>query len=419
MTCPMCNADNPGFARYCMACGGELVATPSREDRHATQPLATERPKYEQLLETAFRSYERGEFSEAILAAEAALALEPSSSAARSLLGIIYEKKGDLRKAIEQFERVVELNPTSQSDRDKLEALRLRAVSLTSKAAKSKLTEGVWLRIASPLILGVLGGAIVFAVLWAIMARGAGDRAAVGAGATGQNAAPQVGAAAPQRTVDLGPAAPQPTLGSQPPQSTSRPNASQGGGTTVWGGGVTPFPFAGTTGQGQGYSDLVAVQPPTRGGEETTKPRTGSSPKGENQISLVIEELNPQTTTKQPNVEVIVPGGSSSGREGSAGPTSLSPGQYEHRGEMYHRSGMYSDALDSYQKAFNQRPSWDLAQRMAMCYERLGQNQSAADYYRRARGLAESDVQNGRRVEEAKQALRTIDSALELLSGKQ
>jgi tetratricopeptide (TPR) repeat protein len=76
------------------------------------------------LLEMAFFHNDAGNTDPAILACEAALAINPASSTAHSLLGTLYEKKGDSERAIEHFEAVVNLNPDSTADVAKLEQLR-------------------------------------------------------------------------------------------------------------------------------------------------------------------------------------------------------------------------------------------------------------------------------------------------------
>jgi len=76
------------------------------------------------LIEMAFWHNDAGNIDPAIMACEAALAINPSSSTAHSLLGTLYEKKGDLDRAVEHFEAVVNINPDSTADVAKLEQLR-------------------------------------------------------------------------------------------------------------------------------------------------------------------------------------------------------------------------------------------------------------------------------------------------------
>jgi len=76
------------------------------------------------LIEMAFWHNDAGNADAAILACEAALAINPSSSTAHSLLASLFEKKGNDEKAIEHLEAVVNLNPESTADAAKLDQLR-------------------------------------------------------------------------------------------------------------------------------------------------------------------------------------------------------------------------------------------------------------------------------------------------------
>ena len=82
-----------------------------------------EADRLRQLLDMAFWHNEVGNIPGAVLACEAALKVDPSSTSALSLLGCLYEKQGKDDKAIEAFERVVQLNPDSTADYEKLEHL--------------------------------------------------------------------------------------------------------------------------------------------------------------------------------------------------------------------------------------------------------------------------------------------------------
>lgn len=81
-------------------------------------------PQLQRLLEMAFWHNQAGNVPSAILACEAALMIDGDSTTALSLLGCLYEKQGELQKAIYAFERVVELNPDSEADQEKLDQIR-------------------------------------------------------------------------------------------------------------------------------------------------------------------------------------------------------------------------------------------------------------------------------------------------------
>jgi tetratricopeptide (TPR) repeat protein len=76
------------------------------------------------LLEQAFAAFEAGQIADARMACESALSLRGESSAAHSLLGLIYEKQGRRADAIREFQVVLQLNPDSAADRAHLDRLQ-------------------------------------------------------------------------------------------------------------------------------------------------------------------------------------------------------------------------------------------------------------------------------------------------------
>ena len=61
---------------------------------------------------------------DAILQFQAVTILMPNHSNAHYSLGVAYQKKGQTSKAIQEFEKVLELNPENQDVQEKLEQLR-------------------------------------------------------------------------------------------------------------------------------------------------------------------------------------------------------------------------------------------------------------------------------------------------------
>lgn len=124
MICPSCKSLNFRDTKFCRECG-EKLAVPAPANLDATR-LSLGNPEELQvqaLLNQAFTEFDGGRTTDARLACQAALALRPDSTAAHSLLGLIYEKEGKTAEAIHQFRIVLELNPNSHADREKLERL--------------------------------------------------------------------------------------------------------------------------------------------------------------------------------------------------------------------------------------------------------------------------------------------------------
>lgn len=126
--CNDCGTRNSVDSKYCKECGSKV------NDGYRTMMLTVEdlaaveddqgQQRLTRLLDMAFWHNEAGHTDAAIRASEAALKIHPLCTTAHSLLGSLYEKKGDDQKAVEHFEEVVRLNPDSEADAAKLEQVR-------------------------------------------------------------------------------------------------------------------------------------------------------------------------------------------------------------------------------------------------------------------------------------------------------
>ncbi len=128
MFCNDCGTRNSVDSKYCKECGSKV------NDGYRTMMLTVEdlnaveddqgQQRLTHLLDMAFWHNEAGHTDAAIRASEAALKIHPLCTTAHSLLGTLYEKKGNDDKAIEHFQEVVRLNPDSEADAAKLEQVR-------------------------------------------------------------------------------------------------------------------------------------------------------------------------------------------------------------------------------------------------------------------------------------------------------
>ena len=128
MYCHDCGTANTVDSKYCKECGEKI------NDGYRTMMLSVQDLPLDQteetvdqltrLLDMAFWHNEAGNWDAAITASEAVLALNPNSTTAHSLLGTVYEKKGEDAQAIAHFEAVLALNPDSVADATKLDQLR-------------------------------------------------------------------------------------------------------------------------------------------------------------------------------------------------------------------------------------------------------------------------------------------------------
>ncbi len=169
MYCTQCGTENSDQSRFCRQCGHRLHAQQAHSAVEVTdgpgtgQRVAGENADLDdvgRLLDSAFELYDGGNVDQAMEICLAALRVYPDSVTGRSLLSAIYEKKGDLDAAIRQMERVVDMNPESTADVNRLDGLRLRARLMASAGSEPS---PAWMDTAREMLRrpGVLGGAVV------------------------------------------------------------------------------------------------------------------------------------------------------------------------------------------------------------------------------------------------------------------
>jgi tetratricopeptide (TPR) repeat protein len=125
MFCTLCGTKNAADSNFCRQCGGKLEKLPASK----ISPDDFERalPEDEQtmaLLERAYSLRKSGDLDGAMALCEQSLRLRSDSTSTHSLLGQLYEEKGNRAAAIGEYERVLALNPGSIADRVKLDELR-------------------------------------------------------------------------------------------------------------------------------------------------------------------------------------------------------------------------------------------------------------------------------------------------------
>ncbi len=133
MFCTQCGIQNTEESNFCRKCGARL-RTPrmsATDNLQETANLATDLSppddeKVSRLLDRAFQLYDEGALDQAFEVCRTALRLNPDSVTARSLLSNIYERQGQIDAAVRQMERVVEINPESTADIERLASLRTR-----------------------------------------------------------------------------------------------------------------------------------------------------------------------------------------------------------------------------------------------------------------------------------------------------
>ncbi len=170
MYCTRCGTKNTIDANFCKRCGRktEKPAHPPISDEDFAIPELPD-DKVSELLVLAFKRSESHDLEGAIKACGEALEIRPDSTSAHSLMGMLYEKQGEGQKAIAEFEKVLDLNPGSIADREKLEQLRDSTTQITPRRITTSR------RIPGPVLFeGQAGAAIVaLAVFFLVVMIGA------------------------------------------------------------------------------------------------------------------------------------------------------------------------------------------------------------------------------------------------------
>jgi len=113
MRCPNCQTQNPDASAFCKECGAQLAPpTPPTDEKRARE-----------LVEEGFRLSDEGKLAQAITAAKRAVAANPDSTSAYSLLGILYERSGQRELAMQAYEAALRLSLESAADRKSLRQL--------------------------------------------------------------------------------------------------------------------------------------------------------------------------------------------------------------------------------------------------------------------------------------------------------
>lgn len=130
MFCGSCGSRNPDLNKFCRECGAKLPDRPRTlpEEQFADlqapePPRSVDHAKVAVLMDVAFAYHREGKLDQAINTCLEAIALNPDSTSAHSLLAVLYEEKGQFDEAVVHLRRVLELNPDSVADREKLARL--------------------------------------------------------------------------------------------------------------------------------------------------------------------------------------------------------------------------------------------------------------------------------------------------------
>ncbi len=422
MFCTQCGAYNTDDSRFCHQCGHRLQPErkmPPLDESVFQLDSPEQQQKIQQLLDEALTHESQGRLHEAALACEGVLVLDPANTSAHSLLGLIYEKQGDLQKALAEYEKVVALNPDSVADRAKLEEVRRRLHMPPPRPPREEPNQ-------APLLIAIFVTVGLFVLGLAAMNYQARPKTSPSPTQTPAVTQPAPSTAYPPYNW-YAPAAPgyaQPSVPQMPPMSTDnlpvapppQRSAERAGSDTR--GERTPLPPLPPI-------TVVPSQPAatpsssnrSQGSTGSQEPSTGGS------VVMPDVPLQPgaggQTPERQPVMEITVrPGTGGNSGVVAPPPPSMESEDLMRVAQQHQLAGRYREAIPLYQKALQGATDKGfIYQQIGLCYQRLGELDSARNAYQQAIAEYERQIAANQNVERARRGLETAKQGLAACGG--
>ncbi|MBI5708578.1 MAG: tetratricopeptide repeat protein [Armatimonadetes bacterium] len=431
VTCTHCNTKNSIDSHFCKSCGKEL-------EKAAIDQAQTDQAG---LVAEGYRKFNDGKVMEACLIAEAVLEEDPGSVAALSLKAMCREHEGQLAEALELFERVVSLKPDSALDKIKVTHLRslIAAKLQTAPPAPDRRTA----------IIGALAATVLVVSVGIALAGflNPGGEVASNSGKGGTdsqtpvNSSPPIQNPADPNAAGASPGTANPSDGAQAPGGAGAPGT---------GGGAAPGPLTNPGDSPPGIGDNSSVPPlgigirPDagigRGTDQGTRPNQGggggggansnpgggnsggdSQPDGPDPVVGGGNARGGSSSTGKPAVyEINVSGSGGQGNSGGStgGNDSMTADTLFRTGLRQFQLGDYQGAARNFQGALKAGADPGRTnQRLAQCYQNLGQTADAISAYTRAISALEGAIKSGKGSAGTQSALDACKAALQVLKG--
>lgn len=447
VSCKHCSTQNSLDSTFCKRCGTSLEET----------ALAEAQTKLDGLIEEGNALFNQGRTEEAMAVAEACVLSNPSSVGALSLKVLCHERRGEIAEALECADRIVELNPDSELDKIKRNALRTRL------QVDLRLPEPPDRRIA---FVGAVSAVVLVACLGVGIARITSKPATENALAQNnpslqQNLGATLNPAANLNLANQGGAG---NGGATNPQAANpNPNPAQQTNPQTQQPGIGDVPALGNRNNdnGNGFrrptNDIVlptrsagdglpnANEPETRPVEpnvpeglkiepiqtptNVTSKNSNGGNGGPDPDDIVVPTGNSVKSAAQPDdpdkgIEISVRSGGNGGGNrvpGGSAPVNNSNGleMLQRVGTEQYTLGNYDAAARSYEQAVRQGgDAIVLNQRLGQSYARLGRNSDAAAAYRRCIEACDAAIASGRGNKARHESVKaTAEQALKVLQG--
>ncbi len=418
--CLSCQTSNSIDSQFCKGCGEALSAD-------AIEAALIE---HEAFVAEGQRALAEGRVDEALLISHSAVEQNPDSIQALSLRGLVYERQGRIAEALEAFERVVVLNPTSSLDKIKVQQLRNSLSAQVLYVAQPD-RKRAFVGAAAATLLVVGAGAII-----AVYAQRANAQSNFDAGKVATNLGQQ------QNLLNNSPSGTKPnpngeeaggTSGTSGTDKTKNPgdvgairNGVEGGvtnrGSALPGGVGTRLPSAGGVDMGQippyeiGPPAIVPTgnnQPPNPN-KDDIDPTVGNGRGGNTNPPVETTKSQDDPGVIEINVKPKSPTNKSGGSDVDQG---LSSKALSEAARQQYQLQKYDQAAKSYERLLAMGgDAATINQRLGQCYTNLGQTGNAASAYKRAIAAISDRLKNSsgdtayldRQLESCQRALKVL-----------
>ncbi len=451
MECQTCKSVNDASSRFCKECGSKLTAAaapPSATEETVARAKAPEMPpvspevaekrkaRVAELLPRAFAFAEKGAMAEAIATAEEAAGLVPTSTAAHALLANLYEKSGQMARAVESMKKVVALTPDGTEEKERLDSLQReaarRAAAPPEKDEEDKSSSPVayWV----PRIGAALAGALVVGIGLSLLMRPTeplptNKRRNTPTMAVGERPGTAFASVSPVQE----PVVQHQVFIPAPSGTDVDPFSSKGFAPTP-----APRQRESSSSSLRRLSRQPTLPSPDREQEQAPPlvppvipalpvPSGNGAALGGIQAAPPAERIPvgpPATRQEKAADEGFIrieshPANSGNNSEKSEKtPDKPEVGDPAQQARAFQGAGRYRDAVGRYQVALaaSEAPA-ELHQNLGLCYQRLGEVGAARDAYSRAIDAYQAQVQRGREIESARRGIASCQAALEILRG--
>ena len=381
--CITCGTENPDHHRFCSRCGARITAErpPAEPPKTPASPELAER-----LLDHAFQYSDEGRLEDAIRAAEQAVAANPNSTSAHSLLGILYERAGQRQRAISEYEHALALSPRSTADREALRQL-ISAPSAKGRPAAVRAVVFATFILACGLLVAGIG---------LVLRPGTGGQPMMAGTEPGKIAPALGGFPVPPGVVPSSATLPQkppsaPAARSEPARAMPVPEAVP----------VVPQPrvWPATQRTTQRAVPTVRVQP-------FAPPPAKAYPIPEPVPDRPMRVPPPMTLRTRPATITGPP------------PSPVVPSQEIARAYYFQRD--YPKAIESYEQLLADKPDAraHVREELGWCYYQMNRTGDSVAQYRSALSAYEKERARPETREEAEHGMRTCQAALRALGGR-